>query len=140
MKVVTLTENSFKIQIKTVFVSILFQFKKRHTALNEISYDNFLMSIILLKWKLIRGSNPKRPKTCCFNPKRPDRLRGPHRLLVSGYQVYFPVVKRLGLKPTTHIQLILQFRISGLIRLRPVYAFMSSTRRILPLLIIFKEQ
>jgi len=141
MKAVTLTLNSFKIQIKAVFVNILFQFKKRYAALHEISYDNsFLMGIILLKWKLTQGSNSERPKTCCFAPKRPDRLRGPHRLLVNGYQRHFPVVKRLGLKPTSHIQLIVQFRISGLIRLLPLYAFMLSTRRSLPLLIIFKEQ
>jgi len=46
MKVVTLAENSFKIQIKAVFVSVLFQFKKRYAALNEISYvNNFLTGI-----------------------------------------------------------------------------------------------
>jgi hypothetical protein len=46
MKVVTLAENSFKIQIKAVFFSILFQFKTRYAALNEISYDNnFLTGI-----------------------------------------------------------------------------------------------
>jgi len=89
LKVVTLTENSFKIQIKAVFVSILFKFKKRYAALNEISYDNnFLTGIILLKWKLIRGSNSEIRKTC-FAPKRPDRLRGPHRLLFNGYQGIF---------------------------------------------------
>ena len=71
MKVVTLAENLFKIQIKAVFVSIrvLFHFKTRYAALNEIAYDNnFLTGISLLKWKLIRFSNSERPKTCCFDP------------------------------------------------------------------------
>jgi hypothetical protein len=46
MKIVTLAENSLKIQIKAVFVSILSQFKMRYAALNEISYDNnFLTGI-----------------------------------------------------------------------------------------------
>lgn len=50
MKVVTLAENLFKIQIKAVFVSTLFQFKTRYAALNEISYDNnFLMGIQCVK-------------------------------------------------------------------------------------------
>jgi hypothetical protein len=63
--------------------------------------------------------------------RRPNRLTGPHSLLLNSMKCSFlPQVKRPGMKLTDHLHLILKLRLSG-VYFQSSYDFMSYTWAIL---------
>jgi len=59
--------------------------------------------------------------------KRPNRLRGPPSLILNWYWGSFTGVKLPRLKLITHLDLVSRLRMSGIIPLRLLYAFMTQT-------------
>jgi hypothetical protein len=71
---------------------------------------------------------PVRDKGFLSSPKRPDRLWHPPSLLFNGYRVSFQGVKRPR-REVDHFPLVRRLKISGVIPLLPLYAFMAWTRK-----------
>jgi len=72
-----------------------------------------------------RGSNPGRGKV--FSPKLPYQLCGPPSLPLNGYREFFPGYIGHVVKLTTHPHLVSRLRMSRLIPLLLLYAFMAWT-------------
>jgi len=77
---------------------------------------------------IARGLNSDRRKIFFSSPRHPDRMWGPPNLIFSRS---FPRVKRPGRQVYNSLQPV---RITGAIRLLPVYAFMMQTETNLPLI------
>jgi hypothetical protein len=74
----------------------------------------------------------RREKFFC-SPKGPDRLSGPHSLLFNGYRCSFAGLKWPG-REFNHFHLVPRLRMSGALRLFPLYFFMTPTEAPLVLL------
>ena len=70
----------------------------------------------------IRGSNPGKSKSVFSSPKRAHQFLGLPTLLLSRYRGSFA-----GVMLTAHLHLVPRLRVSGVIPLLPVYAFMAGT-------------